>query len=199
VAVGYSTFGTVLRGGVVVVERKSGVVRWRYPFPPPAGDAPTGFGGGPVVTRDLVIAASGDGRIHALDLRTGAARWTLPPVTRADGRVQDRDWRALALSGPLLIAGSVSGVVTAVDVRDRRERWRYAHPRGGSVGLRITADRQSVYVPHLAGLLVALRLRDGQPRWEVGGFDAGFSWAPVLSGGLAYVSSSRTGFFAFPK
>src|SRR5437870_1083203 len=80
-----------------------------------------------------------------------------------------------------VIAGSVSGVVTAVDIRDRRERWRYAHPRGGSVGLRITADAQSVYVPHLGGLLVALELRDGRPRWEVGGFDDGFSWAPALS------------------
>jgi len=199
VAVGYSTFGETLTGGVAVVERRSGMVRWRQPFPPAPHGAATGFGGGPVLTRDLVIAASGDGRIHAFDLRTGATRWTSPPVVRTDGRVQERDWRALALTGSLLIAGSVSGVVTTMDVRDRRERWRYAHPRGGSVGMRIAADAQSVYVPHLAGLLVALRVRDGRQRWEVGGFDEGFSWAPALAGGSAYVASSRTGLFAFPK
>jgi outer membrane protein assembly factor BamB len=151
------------------------------------------------VSGDLLIAASGDGQLYGFDRATGAQRWALPPVTRADGRIADRDWRALAVSGRSLVAGSVTGIVTRIDLDGMREKWRYAHPEGGSIALRITADERSVYVPHLGGLLVALGLHDGQPRWEIGGWDDGFNWAPAVSGETTYAAASRGGLFAFPR
>jgi outer membrane protein assembly factor BamB len=210
VVAGYSTFGRPVTGGLVVVDRVSGRERWRRGFPRGSPDAATGFAGGPVVTGDLVIAASGDGRIHGFDRLTGLPRWVLPRVIRPDGRTQDRDWRALAVSGSSLIAGSVTGVLTMFDMRVRREgsergvraareKWRYAHPEGGSIALRITADERSVYVPHLGGILVALDIRDGRKRWEIGGFNDGFNWAPAVVGGGAYAAASRTGLFALPR
>ena len=43
-----------------------------------------------------------------------------------------------------------------------------------------------------AGCLVALGLRDGRQRWEIGGFSDGFNWAPAVAGGVVYVAASRT-------
>ena len=199
VVAGYSTFGRPISGGIVAVERQTGRERWRREFPRASLSAATGFGGGPGVTEDLVIAASGDGQIHGLDRDSGRPRWVRPPVTRSDGRPADRDWRALAVSGPWLAAGSVTGVVTMIDIETGAERWRYAHPDGGSVALRITVDDRSVYVPHLGGLLVALDSRDGHERWKIGGFSDGFNWAPAIAGERAYVAASRTGLFALPR
>jgi outer membrane protein assembly factor BamB len=196
---GYTTFGRPISGGVVVVDRATGRERWHRAFPPGSPDEATGFGGGPVAWEGLVIAASGDGRLHAFDRETGLPRWVLPAVRRADGRPQERDWRALALSGSSLVAGSVTGILTMIDVGERQEKWRYAHPEGGSIGLRIAADHESVYVPHLGGRLVAIRTRDGRPLWEIGGFSDGFNWAPVVAGPRIYAAASRTGLFALPR
>jgi outer membrane protein assembly factor BamB len=98
-----------------------------------------------------------------------------------------------------LIAGSVSGVLTTIDVRDGKEKWRYSHPDGGSIGLQIAADDESAYVPHLGGLLVAIGLRDGRVRWQTGGFSDGFNWAPAVVGGSVYAAASRSGLFALPR
>jgi eukaryotic-like serine/threonine-protein kinase len=199
VLTGYTTFSSPMTGGLVAVDRVTGKERWRWEFPKASPEAATGFGGGPVVAGDLVVAASGDGRIHGVDIVTGVPRWVLPPVVRADGRPQDRDWRALALAGSSLIAGSVSGVLTSTDLNGGRENWRYLHPDGGSIALRIAADNESVYVPHFGGVLVAVGLRDGRARWQIGGFSDGFNWAPAIVGGSAYAAASRTGLFALPR
>lgn len=199
VVAGYSMFGRPVSSGLVVVDRRSGRERWRREFPAESPDAATGFGGGPVVSGGVIVAASGDGRIYGFDCESGQSRWVLPRAVRPDGRPQDRDWRALAISGSMLVAGSVSGVITATDLKDHRERWRYSHPDGGSIALGITADAESVYVPHLAGLLVSIDLRDGRQRWQIGGFSDGFNWAPAVAGESVYAAASRAGLFALPR
>jgi outer membrane protein assembly factor BamB len=199
VVAGYSKFGRQVSGGLLVVDRATGRERWRREFPPESPNAATGFGGGPVVTGDVVAASSGDGRIFGFDCESGRVRWTLPRVARADGRPQDRDWRALGVGGSLLIAGSVSGVVLAVDIGTLKEKWRFVHPDGGSVALRLIADSETAYVPHMGGLMVAIDVRDGSERWQIGGFSDGFNWAPVLAGGNVYAAASRAGLFALPR
>jgi outer membrane protein assembly factor BamB len=199
VAAGYTNFGEVMSGGVLVLDRRTGQEKWRREFPPRAPGLRTGFGGGPVFLDGIVVAASGDGTIYGLDRGTGATLWSLPPAIRPDGRRQDGDWRALAVSGSTLIAGSASGTVTAFDVRSRAEKWRFAHPDGGSTGVRITAGLQAVYVPHLGGLLVSLDVEDGHLRRQTGGFADGFSWAPAVDEGNVYAAASRAGLFALRR
>jgi outer membrane protein assembly factor BamB len=198
-AAGYSTFGPVTTGGLVVLDRRTGRQLWRREFTREGGAGGTGFGGGPVFTPDAVVAAGGDGTIRAFDRATGASRWTLPPVTRADGRPQDRDWRPLALSGSTIIAGSMSGAVIAVDVGSGRTKWRYSHPDGGSTGLRMSVDDRTVYVPHLGGLLVAVDIRSGRARWQIGGMGDGFSWAPIVAGNTLLAVAARLGLVALPR
>ena len=199
VAAGYTTFGDAISGGVLAVDRRTGREKWRREFPAIAPGVPTGFGGGPVIFDAIVVAASGDGTIYGMDSGTGATMWSLPPAVRPDGRRQDRDWRGLAAIGTTLIAGSASGTVTAFDVRTRKEKWRFAHPDGGSTGLRLTVSAAAVYVPHLGGLLVSLDVQDGHLRWQTGGFGDGFSWAPAVDGGSVYAAASRAGLFALDR
>jgi outer membrane protein assembly factor BamB len=199
VVAGYSRFGDPLSGGLFAVDRATGRERWHQPFPAESGRGPTGFGGGPVISGESIVASSGDGRIFGFDCGSGQIRWALPRIVRADGRLQDRDWRALAVSGSVLVAGSVSGVVTAIDLNTLTEKWRFVHPDGGSIALQLIADDESVYVPHLGGLLVAIDIRDGKERWQIGGFTDGFSWAPAIAGGMVYASASRAGLFALPR
>jgi outer membrane protein assembly factor BamB len=86
-------------------------------------------------------------------------------------------------------------VITAFDLEARRERWRFALAEGGSVALRLTVDRDTVYVPHLGGRLVALSVADGHQRWQIGGLSDGLSWAPAVVGDVAY-AAARAGLFA---
>ena len=196
VLAGFTTFATPQTGGVVAIDRASGRVRWTREMPGERG--PGGFAGGPAVADGGVIVAGSDGRIRGLAVDTGALRWELPGVTRSDGRMQERDWRALVVSGTTLVAGSLSGVITAFDLEARRERWRFALAEGGSVALRLTVHRDTVYVPHLGGRLVALSVADGHQRWQIGGLSDGFSWAPAVVGDVAY-AAARGGLFALPR
>ncbi|MEO7272374.1 MAG: PQQ-binding-like beta-propeller repeat protein [Vicinamibacterales bacterium] len=196
VVAGYTTFATPQTGGVIALDRAAGGVRWAHALGGEGG--PSGFAGGPVVAGGVVLVSGGDGRIRALSRETGDLVWELPAVTRPDGRRQERDWRALALRGTLLVAGSLSGVVSAFDLTTRREWWRFVLPEGGSVALRLTADGDTVYVPHLGGRLAALSAADGRVRWQMGGLSDGFSWAPALAGDVAY-AAARAGLFALPR
>jgi len=196
VLAGFTTFGTPQSGGVVAVDRVSGRVRWTHALAGEHGAG--GFAGGPVVSGRDVIAASGDGRLLGVTRQNGQLLWELPRVVRADGRRQERDWRALAVGGSMLVAGSLSGVITGYDVPTHRERWRFALADAGSVALRLAMERESVYVPHLGGRLVALAVADGHQRWEIGGLSDGFSWAPAIAGNVAY-AAARAGLFALPR
>jgi hypothetical protein len=137
--------------------------------------------------------------LYALDRRTGTISWSLPRVSRDDGRQQGRDWRPLARSGRLLIAGSLSGKLVAYGLDTKLERWHYSHPEGGSIASRISTDGDSVYVPHFGGLLVGIGLDDGRQRWEIGGSADGFSWPPAILADRLYVAASHRGFFALPR
>jgi hypothetical protein len=181
---------------VVAIERERGRVRWTRAIGGAGG--PSGFAGGPVVWGGLVLVSGGDGRIRALSRETGDLMWELPAVTRPDGRLQERDWRALAISGTSLVAGSLSGVVSAFDLDTRAEQWRFVLPAGGSIALRLSVYRGAVYVPHLGGRLVALSVADGRERWQRGGLSDGFSWAPAVAGEVAY-AAARAGLFALPR
>jgi outer membrane protein assembly factor BamB len=170
--------------GLVVVDLASGRELWRRPM---------SFGGGLVATGADVLVTDQQGRIHAFDRRSGVSRWSLPP---ADSSSWTPDFRPLALSGPLLIAGSLTGQVTAYDLWTRRERWRRS-PIAASIAFGIAADSHAVYVPYLEGQLVALDATDGAERWRTSTDAVGFSWKPLVVAGRLLAGSSSAGFFAF--
>jgi outer membrane protein assembly factor BamB len=172
-------------GGLVAVDLATGRARWRRRL---------AFAGGPLPAGAIVLAADQDGGIHAFDRHTGALRWRLPSASSTPWN--GPDFRPLALSGQLLIAGSLTGGVTAYDLASRRERWRSA-PMTASIVFGIAADAHAVYVPYLAGRLIALEADTGDERWRTSADPSGFSWKPLIAAGRLLAASSNAGFFAF--
>lgn len=200
IAVGYTTHGVPAVGGVVTLDAATGRVSWRTPFPAAKVPlAPSARGGGPILAGDLLIVSSADGVIHALDVETGSPLWRLPPVTGPFPMIAPSnaiDYRALALSGQTLIAGSSTGIVTAYDLETRRAIWTSNGNYWGSTSFSLAADDRLAYVPYFGGTLIALDVRTGEERWRFGGFDKGFLWAPAPAGDRVFASGSGVGYFA---
>jgi outer membrane protein assembly factor BamB len=191
VAAGYTEFTTPYGGGVVVLAAETGRVLWNRRFPL-AADPSLGinWGGGPLFVDDTVIAASGDGRIHAFDVATGDVRWTVAPVSGPSPfpMASNRDFRALAVAGDVLIAGSHTGAIIGYDLATREERWRFLGTRLGSGAFRLDAVDGVAYVPFLNGVLVALGATDGHERWRIGDWTSGFLWPPAVRGEMLFLA-----------
>jgi outer membrane protein assembly factor BamB len=192
VAAGFTTYAAVPAGGVVHADLASGRVRWRASVcaSPRTGEG-LGFGGGPIFVDDVVIVACRSGALFALDRRSGAVRWSL-----AAEPAMGQDYRALARVGRVLVAGSLTGRITAYDLDTRRRRWQRT-PVDASVASGIASDDDAVYVPFLSGDLVALAVDHGGERWRSADGGWGLSWQPLLAGGRLFASGSGAGFFAF--
>ena len=177
--------GDLRNGGIVAVDLGTGRELWRRSM---------AFAGGPLPSGPVVLAADQDGNIHAFDRRSGVSRWWLrsPSSTPWNGP----DFRPLVLSGHLLIAGSLTGHVTAYDLDTGRERWRRA-PMTASIVFGLAADSDAVYVPYLAGRLIALDAHSGDERWRTSSDTFGFSWKPLVVAHRLLAASSSAGFFAF--
>lgn len=198
IVVGYTRHDNLpVRAGVVAARLSDGREQWHFEFPP-VDDIPMHLGGGPVVSGDLVVASSGDGRVWVLDRTTGTVRWTLPALQgRLDAIIQpgEQDIRPLGLAGRTLLIGSTTGYVVAYDLDERRERWRYAGGRLGSNWGTIAANADLAFAPYISGYLTAIDLRTGELRWRTDDWLQGFSWTPALTGRLA-IAASKQGLWA---
>jgi len=198
VVAGYTTFAATLSGGVVAWDARSGRERWRVSFA--ATGSPAGLTGGPVLADRYVAATSRDGTILVIERRSGRLMSTVPAVGEAAIAGLDavsQDFRPLAWAdrGRVLIAGSLTGFVVAVDAASGVERWR-RRPIAASIGLALTIEDGTLYVPYLSGPLVALDASNGAERWRTPA-EPGFSWAPAAVPGRVFAAGSRKGFFAF--
>ena len=182
VAASFTDFGVTPAGGLVVADIGTGRVRWRRDVP-----GSLGASGNPAFAGDVVVASARDGTIHAFDIASGAARWVLPKVAAL---VDEQDYRPLAVSGRILVAGSLSGEVVAWDLSTRRVRWRRT-PSIASVAFGITAQDGVVYVPYFSNQLVALRVRDGAELWRIGGGPTQYRWVPAIDGPLLLAAGSQ--------
>ena len=179
----YTTFGVSFRGGVVAFDRH-GRRLWRLPLPPGAG-----AGGAPLVAGDTVAVPRTDGLVEGLSVADGQPRWKLPAAVPRDPHQElARDIRPLARAGELLVVGSLTGDLVAYDLRDRRERWRYADGPDGAAALRLRVGGSTVFAPFTDGSLVAIDALTGRERWRAGGAGAPMEWPPATDGRLVFVS-----------
>jgi outer membrane protein assembly factor BamB len=170
VIVSYTAFDKALRGGVVAYGR-DGRPLWHRRFSVPSGAA------GPprAAAGERVVVARTDGAIDAFTMRNGRNEWTLP---RARGSEHlERDIRALAVAGDIVVAGSLTGTITGYDLHARRERWRWAST-SGAVAMRLTADGEDVFAPLTDGRLVQLSAMSGVERWGSDGAPDAIRWPP---------------------
>lgn len=206
VVVAFTEPGPPDRGGLAAFDPVTGRPLWQMWFPAPERPWPaaTWAGGGPVVWGDLVLASAGDGTVHAVSLEDGSWQWSLPPATGVWPPGMPpvlpppvEDLRALAVSGDTLVIGSLTGVVTAVDLPSRTVRWEAADRGGGSVALAIAATGGLALVPHFSGHLVAFDLDDGRPRWRVGTWETGILWPAAVLRDRIIVTGASLGVVAY--
>ena len=182
---GFTVFERPTRGGVVAVDARTGVERWRMHFPVPPGGAGkrnAAWAGGPVSWNHLVIAAASTGSIYSFDRRDGSL------ILSMAGPQPDvaQDFRPMVVIGNSLVAGSLTGLVVAYQLPSFRERWRYSPSEAGSVLFGMTADVNSVLVPYAGGRLIRLSLHDGHVQWSSRRESGVFAWPPAVDGRHVY-------------
>jgi outer membrane protein assembly factor BamB len=175
----------------VALDVASGSERWRVAFAPQAAGQYSGCNGG-VFVGDLFVTSAEDGRVYALDRATGAVRWTAPrvhmlPTENAAGVWNDV--RPLAASGDLVVVGSSTGTVVALEAATGAERWRATANRG-SIIFRPAVGDDAVYANHILGQLAAFDRTTGALRWMSGiGQSRGeYFGAPVVEGDHLYIN-----------
>jgi outer membrane protein assembly factor BamB len=189
-------------GEVVALAAASGAVAWRFKT---GADVPFAWGhesgdayvSSPVVAAGKVVVGSGDGRLYALDARSGHPVWQLA----TGGRVRSSP----AVAGGVVFAGSMDGSLYAVELATGRLKWRFdtlgRSLRSATYGF----DRKSVqsspavvegtvYVGGRDGFLYAIDAETGAEKWR---FDHQVSWvisSPAVWDGKVYAGSSDGGF-----
>lgn len=198
VLAGFTVFERPTRGGVIAVEARTGIERWRAQFPEQlAGprERNIAWAGGPVTWNQLVVAAASTGSIYSFDRRNGSLVRSIVSPQAADVA---QDFRPMAVIGDSLVVGSLTGLVVAYRLPSFRERWRYSPSESGSVLFGMTADGNSVLVPYAGGRLVRLDIEDGRVRWTMQRESGVFAWPPVVDSRHVY-SVGATSVTAFRR
>ncbi|MEU7279593.1 serine/threonine-protein kinase [Streptomyces sp. NPDC045431] len=133
---------------IVAVRTGDGSRLWQTPSPT-ADDGAAAR----AVPREALLLADADGRVHALDSRTGATRWTLTAGARALPPAYGTD--TAVLGGPAL---------RAVALRDGAERWRVAPASPGGFGAPLVVGTR-VYVTD-GDVMRCLDAASGADVWE---------------------------------
>jgi outer membrane protein assembly factor BamB len=141
-----------------------------------------------------VFVGGDDGRLHALDARTGKALWSF----QARGAIRTRP----TVTGDDLYLHADDGLVYKLGAADGRERWRaraeegavtripaaQPKPRFERFGSDVTVAEGRVYVGTHDGRVVALDAGRGEKRWEFRSGDSVLA-APAVEGGRVYFGS----------
>lgn len=190
---------------VVALDAVTGSVRWARDLPLLA---PRPSNGTRVLTLagSLVIAASGDGIIHALDLASGETRWTAPRAQppRGSGLTTppDVDSRGLASDGVRIYASSGTGAIVALSPADGTQLWPSPEKLNAVFDLR--TDGQSVYAVQFFGPLGVLDAATGAVRWAYDGTRFAAVPGERFTGTAAFDSANfyvngGSGYYAFRK
>lgn len=195
VTAAFNRFVIPLRGGVIALDARTGVLRWLTDYPRPASDSLTG-GTSTALWNDVVLGSSADGRIYALNRANGAVQWEFPGVGKRAGAPFGADLRELTLSGSTLYAGSSSGWYIAYDLTNRRERWRVFNGSSDQ-GTEAAIDGNTIYLVVANGHLKAFADDQAKELWDYGEY-ASFSSKPILGSDRIFLSGPK-GFWALSR
>jgi outer membrane protein assembly factor BamB len=200
-----------MNGWVVVLDRATGDVRWRWNVGSPVESSP-------IVRHGVDYFGAWNGRLYALDLRRHRLRWSrwlgskiTSSAALAGGRlfIGDYGGRVWALSpengatrwaagvngrvygtpavagGRVFVPSSTGGTVTAFSVTGRY-LWRFY--TGAYVYSSPAAWGGRVFFGSYNGVFYAVSARSGRVLWEVGA-GGSISGAAVVVDGVAYAGS----------
>ena len=198
VLAGFTVFGRPATGGIIAVEARTGIERWRAHFPDQSvsvGKRNAAWAGGPVTWSHLVIVAASTGSIFAFDRRDGSVVHSIASPQMANVA---QDFLPMVVVRDDLVVGSLTGLVVVYRLPSFQERWRYSPSEPGSVLFGMTADRNAVLVPYAGGRVVGLDLDSGRVRWTTSRASGVFAWPPAVDGRHLY-TVGETSVTAFRK
>ncbi|MCY7380529.1 MAG: PQQ-binding-like beta-propeller repeat protein, partial [Gemmatimonadaceae bacterium] len=149
-------------GGVVALDALTGALRWERDFPSTAPGRGTGSYGRVGIWHDLVIAASDDGTVYALNRADGTIAWISPRPADEAGL---NDQRPIVVIGDIAVVGSDRSVLTGLDAASGQQRWLFRN-RFGSVNDDIGSDGQSAYVTDASLVLTKVDAATGTMQWS---------------------------------
>jgi len=188
-AAGDVVVATTIDGVVLAIDVRDGRERWRYRLAPKVPSEARATFAGPTI--DAAIVYAGNQReLVALDLATGAPRWSVVPVP--DG-ANTQSAAPVAIAGDLVVGtfDRELGGILAWDKASGAPRWQL---QGETIAVNAgpIADASSIYVVDGSDQLSALDLR-GLVRWRVKLDAQGFDWGnatigtPALADGILIV------------
>lgn len=170
---------------MTALDANTGAVLWRTTVDSPIHGAPT-------VVGNRVYAIDVDSQLFAFDVNTGAQAWAYRGIAEP-ARIMRAS--SPAVSGDTVIAPFSSGELVAVRAANGQAVWQQVLSRTSrtsalsevrDVAGRPVISRGVIYGVSHSGLLSALDLRSGQPKWQlpVTGVNA-----PLPVGDVVYVVS----------
>jgi outer membrane protein assembly factor BamB len=177
--------------GLAVVGTRDGLLQAFYPDGSPLWDfkASGPFEAAPLVDGDTVYAASGDGRLYALERTSGKQKW------RYDAR-EEMGSRPLVADGLVYVA-TLQDTVFAIDARTGAWKWHHRRESTGRFTIRGVAGPAVaggvLYAAYSDGTVAALDAKTGVVHWERNVSPAGdfadVDSTPQISGSRVYVAA----------
>jgi len=168
-------------GRLYALVLTTGKERWRY-------ETREALGTRPALAEGLVVVASLQDTVYAVDARTGAWKWHHKRDTREGFTIQGA--ASVVAADGLVHAGFSDGTLVALDAASGVVRWeRHAAPTGAYQdvdSLALSAGR--LYAAAYSGAVVALEAATGKPLWQVELAEA--SRVALVGGTLLAVSTA---------
>ena len=185
----FTRFSWPRTGGIAALDAETGEEVWRVDFPqrPPSNQG--GCYARVAVTGSIVVGATHDGHVYAHDQASGALAWAAPQLLDAEGTAgsPQMDVRPLAAGDGVVVVGSSTTWVVALDAANGAELWRNS-PRAGSVIFPIEVSGGAAYTVGGALELTSFDLKTGALRWSLGVMtDINFTARPAVDGDRIYI------------
>jgi eukaryotic-like serine/threonine-protein kinase len=122
----------------------------------------------------------GDGYLYAVDVNSGNLKW----MTKRDRG----NFSSPAVAGDSLFVGTDGGLFYAIDLKSKREKWRFKTGDKSHITVSPIVVDESVYFASNNGVLYALNAQTGQQRWNYNMGRANFVAAPAIEGDTIYLA-----------
>lgn len=186
VVVSATDLGAGDQGGLVALNLDGGAERWRYVTPYQVRNAPA-------ISGDTVVVALANGEVHAVDLSSGALRWT---HDAADGL---STWESSLWAAPTIADGAVfvavQGRMTAIDLATGNQRWANnltpIYPWLGTLAAVTVANGLAIANYSRDDGMTAWSVTTGAKVWEIKtGKSLAVNATPVAADGDLYFANS---------